>query len=363
MVFCHQSLNNIVKRSDLFSTQILHHDRRAVIVHHVNSQAVWATCNREIIVRHAGDQNWQTHAWFPRTFPRDLFLWSRPTTRAMRADKCNLFPTQSKHLLGIRGSVVYRIESDHPIPLFSIQGDCVLHASIVEAHSGNVYFGEYFRNPERQSVNLWCVSQDLTQFDIAHTFQPGEIRHIHGVYKDPFCTHRLWATVGDYKDECYLIVSDDEFKTIQKIGDGSQIWRAVGLFFTREHICWLTDSHLEQNYVISMERDTDRITQHAPIDSPAWYCAQTTDGFYLAATTVERGPAVNTSNAFLLISQDAINWEVVISYKKDAWPMLPFKYGVISFPSGQFTSEAFWISGEGLIGLDGASALLCLVKG
>jgi len=341
--------------------QVLRRDERAVIIHHVDERGTWATHNREILFQHVKSSDWTKIDEFPAAVPRDFFAWFRFTRRAMRVDKCNLFPTRAGKLLGIRAGTVYEIESGIIRPLFSIQGDCVLHRGITESAKSNIYFGEYFMNLARGPVRIWRVSADLNKYDIAYTFDAGTIRHVHGVYRDPYCKNRLWVTVGDYEGECYFVVTDNEFETVQWIGDGTQMWRAVGLLFTNKSVCWLTDSHLEQNYTITLDRESLQLTVHDEVESSSWYCSSTSDGFFLAATTVEKGPGVKTNKALLMFSENGINWETVASFKKDLLPMLPFKFGVISFPSGNFSSDSFWISGEGLIGLDGCS-LLCSLE-
>ena len=340
--------------------RILRRDKRAVIVHHADDRGTWATHDREILYRPAGGDDWRRIGRFPFARPRDLFAWSRPTRRAMRVDKCNLFPTRAGKLLGIRAGAAYRIGDRAAHPLFRIQGDCVLHGGIAETATGNVYFGEYFMNGARGAVNIWRVSSDLADHAAAYTFPAGKIRHVHGVYVDPCNAGRLWATLGDHAGECYLVVTDNEFNTIDWIGDGSQLWRAVRLFFTDTSVCWLTDSNLEQNYAVSMDRQSCQLTVHAEVESSSWYGARTSDGVFLAATTVERGPGVKTDAASVMASKDGVNWQPVLSFKKDPLPKRLFKYGVISFPSGSFGSDSFWISGEGLVGLDGCSLLCCL---
>jgi len=338
--------------------KILHRNDRAVIVHHVDERGAWVTHDREILYGSGKGGEWEIRGEFPFAMPRDMFAWSRPTHRAMRVDKCNLYPTRMGKLLGIRAGTVYAIEGGRTHPLFSIQGDCVLHRGIAETHEGSLYFGEYFRNPERGPVRIWRLSPDLCTYHVAYTFPKGSARHVHGVYSDPYFKNRLWVTVGDYEKECFLVVTDDGFKTVERIGEGTQLWRAVGLLFTEKAICWLTDSHLEQNYVVSMDRDNFQLNTHGEVENSSWYCAQTSDGLFMAATTVEKGPGVKTDNASLLVSKDGIHWEKVASFRKDFLPLQPFGYGVISFPSGSFSSRLFWISGEGLVGLDGCS-LLC----
>ena len=62
-------------------------------------------------------------------------------------------------------------------------------------------------------------------------------------------------------------------------------------------------------------------------------------------------------NVRLLASEEGLEWEPVISFRKDPYPMTGFGFGSISLPSGEFSSESFWISGEGVRGLDGQAQI------
>jgi hypothetical protein len=110
---------------------------RVTIIHQRCADgSLWATAKRSIL--HMKNGHWQHVAEFPRSYPRDLFGFLRPTARAMRADKCNLYANRQGNLLGIRGGSVYAIEQGHAIRMFDIQGDCVLHRSISEDGAGNI---------------------------------------------------------------------------------------------------------------------------------------------------------------------------------------------------------------------------------
>jgi hypothetical protein len=337
-------------------------DRSAVIVHHVNKDGVWASQNRRILFRSPNEMHWRTIGRFPFAAPRDYLLASRIMVRILRTDRCNLFPTRLGVLLGIRRGTVYSIHGDMLRPLFSIRGDSVLLMGITETLSGNVYFGEYSMNPYRLPVRIWRVKNDLSTYEIAHEFESGSIRHVHGIYSDPYHPRRLWVTVGDFEGECFIFYTDDEFSTLNRLGDGTQLWRAVGLLFREDAVFWLTDTELEQNKIVSLDRRTLTLTLHGDVHSPTWYSTQTTDGLFVAATTVERGPGVQANRAWLMVSEDAENWHKVLSFRKDMWPLQPFKFGVMSFASGSYDSDNIWISGEALVGLDGRSILCSINK-
>ena len=332
---------------------------KATIIHHVDEEGgVWATHGRRIIYR-LGD-TWQPIATFPYSYPRDLFAFSRLTARAMRSDKCNIYVNRFGKILGIRGGWVFTVERGRTNLLFRIQGDCALHRSISEDGEGNIYFGEYFMNPERRSVHIWRVSSDLTHWQAVHELE--NIRHVHGVYRDPFDEKVFWVTVGDFKGECYLLRTEDGFKSFTRFGDGSQVWRAVNLFFTDDHVCWLTDSNLDPNHACRMTRKNGKLEIGQPLDASAWYGCTTREGVHLAFTTIERGPAIRSDESLVLVSDDAFHWEKVYAFKKDFWkPVQVFKYGVIFCPSGVMSVDSLYLSGEGLVGLDGISIKTRLV--
>jgi hypothetical protein len=334
----------------------------AAILHHRESDgSFWGTRGRWIL-RAGTDGQWEKVARFPFAAPRDFFGFTRATARALRADKCNLYSNQAGHLLGIRAGQVYRLNAQNKLErLFGIQGDSVLHGGITEDREGWVYFGEYFMNPEREQVAIWRLAPDLKVWEEAYRFDAHTIRHIHGIYRDPYDPEALWATAGDYAGECFFYLTTDRFKSVDRLGDGSQRWRAVRLFFTPHHVCWLTDSQLAENSACRMDRRTGEIEVGQLIQAPAWYGTRTEEGLYVAFTTVEPGPAVRRDSSAVLVSSDAFNWQEVYSFKKDFWrPMKLFKYGVISCPSGPVEAAALPVSGEGLVGLDGVSALMRL---
>lgn len=333
------------------------------IVHHFTKDGmIWAS-HRNWIVGKTGETI-RNVTKFPFAFPRDLVGWCRPLSRAFRADKCNLYYNSRGKLLAIRAGKVYALCDDRLTALFSIQGDCALHGGICEDEQGFTYFGEYFMNPDRGRVRIWRLDPALEQYEPAWEFPAGTIRHVHGIFRDPYDHQALWVTAGDLKGECHLLRTRDRFKTIESYGDGNQLWRAVTLFFTPDHICWLTDSNLEQNFACRMERKTGALEIGQKIDCSGWYGSTTREGVTVAFTTVERGPGIHRRESSVLVSEDAFHWQEVYAFKKDFWrPVQIFKYGVISTPTGKMSISDFWISGEGLVCLDGTSLNISFAGG
>jgi hypothetical protein len=96
------------------------------ILHHLDTEGqLWATRGRTIVKGESGAK-WTQVADFPRAYPRDLFGFSRPTARALRADKANVYVNTHGGMLGIRAGIVYALDlKGNLTSLFEIQGDSV----------------------------------------------------------------------------------------------------------------------------------------------------------------------------------------------------------------------------------------------
>lgn len=343
------------------SLEIIRREPRITIVHHVSLDGTaWATSGRHIL-KLLESGRFEPFAVFPWCAPRDFFAWPRLAQRAARADKCNLFVNSLGRVIGIRGGSVYRVERNSLTRLGEIQGDCVLHRGICEGADGWSYFGEYFRNPEHVPVRIWKVDPQCSTLQLAYEFPARAIRHVHGVFSDPFDAQSIWVTTGDADGECGILQTRDGFKTLEACGERSSLWRAVALLFTAGHISWLTDSPYEENYACRMDRRTGVLEVGQKLDCPAWYGTTTREGISIGLTTVETGPGVTRDAATILLSEDAFVWREFMSFKKDPYrPLRLFKHGVMLVPSGTMSNSDIWLSGEGLIGLDGCSIKLAI---
>jgi hypothetical protein len=336
-------------------------DARFTTIHHMDERGTWATRGRTIFFQPAGEESWRTIARFPPAMPQDLAMPSRLAARVLRLERCSVHPTRSGLMLGIRAGTVYRIDDAGVHPLFRIRGDCVMARAIAESPQGELYFGEYWQNPKRVPARIWRVARDLARFEVARELASPRVRHVHAVHSDPFLPERLWVTMGDFQDECFLGYSDDGFRTAHFLGDGSQLWRAVGLVFQRDRICWMTDTHLVQNHIVSMDRASHQTTLHGERDASSWYQAETTDGLYLATSCVEQGPGIHTDRSRLMASTNGTEWTTLLSYEKDRLPFRLFGFGWLALPAGRFSSRNFWLTGIGLEDLDGA-CLPCSIE-
>ena len=284
------------------------------------------------------------------------FIFFRLTRRFLRLDKSNAFFNHKKDAVIIifRGKIYKFTLQNQDLNIIAKlkQCRCVLHNSIAISKDF-IIFGEYGRNSKRSNVPIWISEDDGNSFKIVHEL--GGIKHIHGIYEDPYSSS-LWITTGDNNGECFLMeVPKVDFSAIKIYGDGSQKWRTVSLMFKEDKICWIMDSPNEIAKLQVFDREKKNISEGQSFDAPVWYTKRLSDNSYLAQTSIEPGNAVKSKYSKIFYSTDLINWHQIASFKKDLLPKILFKFGVVFFSEGHQTKDDFTISGEALFGLDGSS--------
>lgn len=335
------------------------------IVELVEGEAVyWYDSQTRDIIYSKGNRFFATLGGEVHTFSLPVsagwrpFLATRLTRRLSRLDMANVVLNRDRSGLVVlyRGHLFFYDLETRSVRITGALRLCrnVLRGGIAVTHSG-IYFGEYGANPRRQSVPVWRSTDDGRSWGIVYEFPAGSIRHVHGVYADPF-TDRLWLATGDRDGECFLVSADREFRNVEYFGDGSQTWRLVSLIFEPEKILWGMDSQRATVKLQEFDRATGALQSIRGFPGPVWYAKSLLDGWTVLQTTVEPGPKVS-DHAHLFISRDCRRWTEVARFRKDCWKMPYFKFGALAFADGPQTSMEFAMFGEGLVGADGR----CLV--
>jgi hypothetical protein len=179
-------------------------------------------------------------------------------------------------------------------------GRGILSNGLLRADDDNVFFGEYFRNKDRINVRLFR-SKDFGQtWEIAYEFQPGSIRHIHCLKADPF-TGKLWICTGDKAMESMIGWSDDDFKSINPIGQGTYNWVACQLIFTKEAVYWCTDTSIENMAgIYRWDKETREIKKLSDIKGTSLDATRLTNGTIIMST-VREGCAIERDDKTQLI--------------------------------------------------------------
>ncbi|MBI2824170.1 MAG: hypothetical protein HYX69_05740 [Planctomycetia bacterium] len=257
----------------------------------------------------------------------------RPAQRALRFMFYNvlklpdgrLFFTFDR-LIGVGRDGRYEAISGLARPARVLRGSCAL-----DSH-GDVYFGEYVGNPQRHEIHVYRLPHGATKLEIVHTFAAGEVRHVHGIYADPF-GGGLWCVTGDRTTECRVMRTMDRFRTIDVVGCGDETWRAVSLLFSPRGIYYGSDAEFIENHLYSIDRVTGERTCLSAIDGPVYYsCAVGDDLFF--GVTAELCPSQKDRRGSLWHVRAGAPAARVLSIDKDALPVRYFQAGTWQFPRG-----------------------------
>lgn len=232
--------------------------------------------------------------------------------------------------------------------------------NICFAPSGNIYFGEYFQNMDKQTVNIYCSKDNAQSWNIAYTFEAGNINHIHGLFFDKY-TNSIWVATGDRENECIIGYTEDEFKSFVEVFRGGQEYRTCQLFFYNDFIVFGTDTQYEQNVIKKFDRKTLEITELQKVQGSVIKGGQVGDVAFIS-TTVEPSKVNTDKYVHLWVTKDGSHWEERYKAKKDWWPSI-FQFGTFEFPQyyGIEKLERLYFSGRALKGLDGKSTYISLV--
>ena len=289
----------------------------------------------------------------------------RLVRRALRLDKSNACLNFKRDGIVVlyRGKIFFFEFSLRRLNLVGRlkQSRNVLHGGIGVSKEG-IFFGEYGANSNRDSVPVWKSADDGRTWSIIFEFRAKTIKHVHGVYVDPFSSD-LWIPTGDFQNECFVFqVKNKDFNKIEKHGDGSQKWRPVSMFFTDKQIIWAMDSQLEPSCLQVFNRQTKQLNEKKEFEGPVWYSKHFQDGSGIIQTTVEIGPGVSSDYSHLYFSENLLEWKEVMRFRKDWLPMRYFKFGVVAFADGPQNPNDFVLFGEALKGIDGRSFKVRIVR-
>lgn len=224
----------------------------------------------------------------------------------------------------------------------------VLRAACAVDGNGDVFFGEYLANDERGEMRVYKYEQGSDKLEIAHTFPPNSIKHIHGLYFDEFTT-AIYCLTGDNDAECRIIRSFDGFKTAETIGEGDETWRAVSILFDKDHLYYGTDAEFRANHICKVNRTTRERENLGEVNGTVFYSKRIGDDLFFT-TTAENAPSQKENAAAIWHVDSEGNCEEIVKFKKDIWHHALFMFGTIHFPYTNKLSDELYFS---LVGVNG----------
>lgn len=241
------------------------------------------------------------------------------------------------------------------VPLRGLQRPFrVLRGACAIGKDGAVYFGEYLDNADRGPMNVYRYLPGDKEVTIVHTFGAGEVRHIHGIYSDPY-GDALWCLTGDGPSESRVLRTSDYFRTLETVGEGDESWRTVSLLFARDAVVYASDAEFNQNHIYKLDRESLERQVLGEIDGPVYYSHAIGDDLFFAVTA-ELCPSQEKPEATLWhVSRDG-KLDRVYSAEKDLVQTIAiarvFMPGTMHFPAGTAPLMETYFHGVGLRGID-----------
>jgi hypothetical protein len=238
--------------------------------------------------------------------------------------------------------------------------------SAVGAKPKTIYVGEYGDHPD--PVHLWASTNDGRSFSSVFTLpgrtsgSPDRVRHIHGVFLDPF-TRWLWIAIGDNTPEPRIGYSNNGGRSFTWITQGVYPHsRAVALMFTRDAVYWGNDVPELPGGLFRWDRSSGAITTVLTNLREPWFDAIQSHGWsvqFSEISTKEDDGYIGDEHLHVLIGNRS-NWRSVTT----PWVRSPayrhFKVAPLGLTQPDSTGCS-WLSLQGLAGANGAKNIkVCL---
>lgn len=245
--------------------------------------------------------------------------------------------------------VIKRANSQVFVKLFEIpRGSRPLNICL--GKNKEIIFGEYFSNPERGEVHIYCSKPPYDKWEIVYTFPLQSIRHIHSVAYDAH-RDRYWVLTGDYEQEAgFWISQGDDISKLSAVIQGGQISRAVTLLTLEDRILTATDTQLEQNYVFELFVDEQERNLLQKTQGPCFDMIYT-GSYFLATTVIEKSDFNMTGFVHLWASIDGKKWLEITKWEKDIFPKslhLIFQFSRVELVRNEDHSDDVFIYGRGV---------------
>lgn len=294
---------------------------KELIVQDVTKKGVWASRGYNIYFKANEENMFHRIGKVPIPFGISYLANSRILRYLLnRQEVLELIIHPSGNIIAFGGGMIFR-SSDNGQSFDTVaklahfglgEGRGVMPQGYTGDADGNIYWGEYWRNSDKQEVRLMKGKDGGNIWEPIYTFSKGDIRHIHAVQYDPYF-NAIWVATGDSDNECLIMYSTDGGQSFTKIGSGAQKWRAVSLMFTKRSVCWGMDGSTGSSKpaIQCWNRKTKETEQLATLDSDAFYSATLDNGAQVLSTDGLDG------QASLWTSQDEKSWTKSHSWARD----------------------------------------------
>jgi len=310
------------------------------------------------ILRSADDgRTWSRVSALPRSPLRRAAERSRLACRLLRHEiRALVRLSDDRYVAGSRDGIFFGRGGDAVLGPCAVEGGPYLAPMRLTRGPGDtVVWGEYVGRRPTRTIRVFASRDGGQSFQPVHTFELGSVFHVHNILWDERL-HHYWVLAGDHGAEPGIGRLSADLQRFEWLVKGEQRYRAVGAFDLGDRLVYATDTELETNGLISLDKVTGRAERLRDFDGSCIYACRF-GGLYALSTTVEPS-AVNRSEwATLWLSRDAERWWPGFRARKDRWPPRYFQFGSIVLPAGESEREVVVFSGQAVEGLDGRTAV------
>lgn len=310
-------------------------------VHFVDGNFILASTSNDVYCSDDGGSKWTLLLRFPLKLYDMLKCSLRLPRRLFRSGIHHAIKIDKSTVVFWAFGTIYRYD----IASRTLQASSLVYSgsrplSLCFAGKDTLFFGEYRNNSERSPVHIYGSNDGGMTWHTVWVFS--SIRHVHGVYHDPYTDH-IWITTGDEDHESGIWVTKDYFNTVERVVTGTQQTRAIQLLFNEDFVYFGSDTPKERNWIYRLNRLTRVVDQIQEVDGSIFYgCSVGSNMFF---STVCEPSIVNKSRtATVWTSRDGIAWRPFLEFRKDIYPMKLFQYGQVIFPFSSRVNNAIWLT-------------------
>jgi len=224
---------------------------------------------------------------------------------------------------------------DHSIYILnfaSLQTVCKLALSgkrplCIEKYKDGIVYGEYYSNPNRNSVKIIHVDGSGVEHRLAEL---NGVRHIHSIIFNEYLKKYLVCT-GDLDNESCMYAFEIDFSEHEKLLSGSQQYRIVQPACRFNKVYFGSDMPHSENSLYEFDLETKNVTRICNVPGPVFFSLVKGQNIYFA-TVVEPSEVNDQKFCHIFQLNQSLAWKNIGKFAKDKIPMRLGQYGQIMFP-------------------------------
>ncbi len=261
--------------------------------------------------------------------------------RLLRFMVTNVVPLPGGDLFVTFDKTVGRVRDGRFFPAAGLRRPCrVLRGACAVSPHGRLYFGEYLANEARGEIHVYEYTPADNRLTVVYSFPAASIKHVHGLYVDPWSDGILCLT-GDRDSECRMLRSHDRCRSFEVIGEGDESWRAVSVLVDATHLYYGTDAEFRANRLYRVDRATLERQPMGEVSGTVFYSQQIGDDLFFA-TTAEDAPSQLENVAALWHVDAGRQCRQLVAFRKDRWHPTWFQFGMIQFAAASAGASALY---------------------